>query len=103
MLEGGPRRVVILTAIRIEYQAIRAHLANLRQEEHPSGTIYERGTFKAHDQTWEVLLVEAGSGNARATAETVRAIENFRPGIALFVGVAGGLKDVKLGDVVAAT
>src|SRR5579859_4583490 len=103
MPDGGLRRVVILSAIRIEYQAVRAHLTNLRQEIHQSGTIYERGDFTANGQSWDVLIGETGVGNARAAAETVRAIEYFKPSLILFVGVAGGLKDVKLGDVVAAT
>src|SRR5258708_9961442 len=103
MPDGGLRRVVILTAIPVEYQAVRAHLTKLRQEMHPSGTVYERGDFITNDQSWDVLIVETGAGNTKATAETVRAIEYFKPSLVLFVGVAGGLKDVKLGDVVAAT
>lgn len=97
------RRAVILTALPVEYKAVRAHLSGLKEEIHPRGTVYERGRFDALGHVWEVGIVEIGSGNPEAALEAGRAIEYFDPSIALFVGVAGGIKDVKLGDVVAAT
>jgi nucleoside phosphorylase len=48
-------------------------------------------------------MVEAGPGNAGAAAIAVRALEHYKPHVALFVGVAGGIKDVAIGDVVVAT
>ncbi|MBA2288361.1 MAG: 5'-methylthioadenosine/S-adenosylhomocysteine nucleosidase [Ktedonobacteraceae bacterium] len=95
--------VVILTAIPVEYQAVRAHLTDLRSEISTVGTLYERGRFKSHRYIWDVLIVETGAGIVRAATETARAIERFNPAIMLFIGVAGGLRDVKLGDVVVAT
>jgi nucleoside phosphorylase len=101
--EAYSRCAVVLTAIPVEYQAVRAHLTNLRQEKHEKGNIYERGTFVAGKPPWEVGIVEVGVGNAPAAVQTERAINHFKPILILFVGVAGGLKDVKLGDVVVAT
>jgi isocitrate dehydrogenase len=50
-----------------------------------------------------VWVVQAGLGTQGVAVEAERAITHIRPSVALFVGVAGGLKDVALGDVVAAT
>jgi|GEM_PF-6490682 len=102
--QTNERRAVILTAIRPEFQAVRSHLTDVTMRQHPQGTVYEQGTFTPPTgQPWMVLLVEAAMGNANAALEAERAISFFKPWVALFVGVAGGIKDVKLGDVVAAT
>lgn len=94
--------VVILTALQVEYLAVRAHLSEWKEEVYRD-TIYERGSFIANGQLWDVVIVEIGMGNDGAAAEAVRAIDRFNPDVMLFVGVAGGIKDVALGDVVAAT
>ncbi|CAN1212791.1 TIR domain-containing protein [Tumidithrix helvetica PCC 7403] len=96
-------RAVILTALPVEYLAVRSHLIDLQEEMHPQGTIYERGKFASNGQVWEVGIVETGAGNAGAAVEAERAIVYFKPDILFFVGVAGGIKDVAIGDVVAAT
>jgi 5'-methylthioadenosine/S-adenosylhomocysteine nucleosidase len=91
-------KVVIITALPLEFQAVKGFLKNCQEIEHPHGNVYETGKY----QNWEVELVEIGQGNAKAAAETERAIEFFKPEYVFFVGVAGGIKDVNLGDVVIA-
>ncbi len=104
MPRNEPRRghAVILTALPVEYEAVRAHLSNLHEETH-KGTVYERGNFIGGDWSWEIGIAQIGAGNTAAAFEAERAIAYFNPDIILFVGVAGGLEDVALGDVVAAT
>jgi len=96
---------VILTALSVEFSAVRSHLSDLEEEVHPQGTIYERGKFSDPNAVWDVGIVEIGARNPRAAMETERAIAHFNPDVILFVGVAGGIKDkgVALGDVVAST
>lgn len=110
-IEGGTATdwAVVLTALGVEHKAVEAHLkpigqsTRLSEEIHPHGTIYMQGQFKAHNCTWNVAIAQIDMGNASAAMEAVRAIERFKPRVILFVGVAGGIKDVRIGDVVAAS
>jgi nucleoside phosphorylase len=94
---------VIATALPVEYLAVRAHLSDIQEEVSPQGTIYERGRFAANGQTWEIGIFEAGLGNMQAAVAVTQAITYFNPQVVLSVGIAAGIKNVSLGDVVAAT
>lgn len=94
--------VVILTAIKEEYEAVRNHL-DFPKEEKRDGTFYEKGIFSHEGQEIaEVFIRECGDRNVRASQETERAIQYFKPDCMFFVGIAGSLKpqDFEPGDVI---
>lgn len=93
------RPAVILTAIPVETRCVLSHLGDIGQET-VRGTVFMVGTFAGH---WRVAVAELGAGNMAAAALAERALAHFEPEVALFVGVAGGIKDIGIGDVVAAT
>lgn len=96
-------RAVVLTALRDEYLAVQSHLEDLSPQVHPRGTEYEIGYFRGGDAgLWQVVIAEIGMGNNYAGIETERAISYWEPTLVAFVGIAGGLKDLELGDVVIA-
>ncbi|MBE9065285.1 5'-methylthioadenosine/S-adenosylhomocysteine nucleosidase [Leptolyngbya cf. ectocarpi LEGE 11479] len=96
-------RAVILTAISTEFKAVRTFLSDSQQVKHPEGNVYQKGIFKANNRTWTVGIAQIGKGDAVASLQTERAISYFDPHVIFFVGVAGGLKDVDIGDVVVST
>ncbi|MDD5362084.1 MAG: 5'-methylthioadenosine/S-adenosylhomocysteine nucleosidase [Ignavibacteria bacterium] len=93
---------VILTALPLEYNAVKKHLLNLNELIHPKGNVYEKGQFNGEYNSWDIGIAEVGAGNNTCAMQTERAISYFNPEVILFVGIAGGLKDVNLGDVVVA-
>lgn len=97
-MASNKKKVLILTAIEVEYKTVKSFLNDYKPEKHPAtGTMYGRATY---GDSWDVLLVETEAGNNNAAIEAERAITHFNPEYVLFVGIAGGLKDVKIGDVV---
>ncbi|MDH6225668.1 5'-methylthioadenosine/S-adenosylhomocysteine nucleosidase [Streptomyces sp. MJP52] len=94
--------VVILTALNLEYEAVRRRLTGLKTHLHRRGTRFEVGTVRGTSCRIALGLTNKGNHSAAVIAE--RAIQEFSPVAVLFVGVAGALWDTaRLGDVVMAT
>ncbi|WP_406113841.1 purine phosphorylase [Streptomyces sp. NBC_01014] len=99
-MSKGP--VVILTALNLEYQAVRQKLASPQMHRHERGTRFEVGTVQGASCRVALGLTSKGNHSAAVIAE--RAIQEFSPVAVLFVGVAGALWDAtRLGDVVMAS
>ena len=103
-------KAVILTALPVEHKAVEAHLqpfgsaSRLIEDIHPeTKTIYTKGQFKTDTCIWNVAVAQIDMGNENAALETSKAISYLQPDVILFVGIAGGIKDVDIGDVVAAS
>jgi adenosylhomocysteine nucleosidase len=95
------RVVVVLTALDLEYKAVRKHLKDIEQHRHGTGTRFEIGTVDGTGCRIAVGLVGVGNSSSAVLAE--RAIREFTPTAVLFVGVAGALWDsTPLGEVVVA-
>ncbi len=95
---GQKTIAVILTALEVETRAVLRQLGRFTNET-VSGTGFFKGQFEGRD----VAVAEVGPGNVSAAAIAARALGHYRPDVAMFVGVAGGVKDVAIGDVVVGT
>jgi adenosylhomocysteine nucleosidase len=95
-------RIVILTALDVEHEEVRARLGGVRTRVHPAGTRFCVGRAGAGGPL--VALTLTGKGNLPAGTLTERAITYFSPVAVIFVGIAGARRsDIRLGDVVVAT
>jgi adenosylhomocysteine nucleosidase len=97
-----PNTIVVLTALDLEYEAVRKHLVDTKVRRHDTGTRFEIGTIG--DTKCRIALGLTGVGNHTAAVMAERAVQEFAPAAVLFVGVAGALWDsMSLGDVVVAS
>lgn len=96
--EAPPPTVVIVTALAVETRAVLRQLGDY-EEEVVQGSVFFVGEF----EDWKVAVVEVGPGSVAVAAIAGRGIGHFKADLAIFVGIAGGVKDVALGDVVVAS
>ncbi|MER7854204.1 5'-methylthioadenosine/S-adenosylhomocysteine nucleosidase [Streptomyces bacillaris] len=100
-LNEASDKIVVLTALPLEYQAVRSLLEGPRRVDH-AGTIFEHGRLAGTSYT--IYLTATGPGNDSAAAITERAVSFVQPRAVFFMGIAGALKsDISPGDVVVAT
>ncbi len=95
----SPNRVLILASGSVEFLALQSYLVDSQETLDGAGTIYEVGFFGP----WQVALTEIDLGGPSVAAEVVSAVEFFSPELVVTIGIASGLRDVRIGDVVAAT
>lgn len=92
--------IIIFTAISEEFKAVTKYLNNSQSIFlKGAGTFYQIGEYNG----FKVAVTQTEAGNVKAASEVERGINNFNPQFIFFVGVAGGLKDVEIGDVVVGT
>jgi internalin A len=95
-------KIVILTALKEEYLAVRDYLTDIVEVDQDD-TAYESGIFKfGGRKIADVTIRECGAKNSIASQEVERAVQYFKPTCILFVGIAGSRKpvDFSIGDVV---
>lgn len=94
--------VVVLTALPVEYNSVRAHIEEPEELVHDDGTRVERGRLAGTD--WMLAVAELGEGAVNSAALTTLIVSWLRPDAVFCVGVAIGLQDdVDIGDVVVGT
>lgn len=106
----GLRRALIITALPIEMQAVRAHLRHVGSCLGPDGRVYECGQFTGHAdgqtagkaEEWLVVVAESSVGTHAAQSVVNYAHQMFRPfEVMIFVGVAKSQKkEIPIGSVV---
>jgi nucleoside phosphorylase len=93
--------IVIETALVLEQEAVVRKLESVEDYTHPNTkTIYKIGYFNSKGNRLKVIAGRTNQTNINAGIETERIIQHFSPTYLFFVGVAGGLKDVGIGDIV---
>ena len=95
-------KVLVLTPLPLEYDAVVRHLT-ARKSVIRDAAAYEMGTFSGKHHAYEVIVREPGMKNVDMALATEKAIRQFQPQVVLLIGIAGGVKDVKIGDVVIAS
>ena len=94
--------VLIVTAIQIERHAVREHLHSLGVMK-IDPAVLDVGQFVERDLRLRVAILEVGPGNIDASVLTTITTLELQPAITMMVGVAGAVKDLALGDVVASS
>lgn len=89
--------VAILTPILVEHDAVLAHLPTVA-EEMVGGCRYLVGAFEGKYHPFHIITHQSGSKNENTALATERVIRQFNPMVVILAGVAGGVKDVEVGD-----
>ncbi len=92
-------QIAILTPLEVEYRAVKRWLDSPREDVrgHLRCTL---GRFRAERGAFEIILYQTGSRNSEVALAAERLIALYYPAVVILTGIAGGVKDAAIGDVV---
>ena len=95
-------RILLLTAIEEEYLQAKSYLKNIREIKEEN-TPFDEGEYQIDDKKITIVLSRTGKGTQKAGIILTKALRiKPKPDYVFFVGIAGGIKDLKIGDVIVA-
>jgi nucleoside phosphorylase len=96
--------ILICTPLALEYDAVLRHLSNIEEDHSFANLRCKRGTFENKDrQQIQIAVVETEPSIAKVSTATSKALAKFSPSVAILTGIAGGVKDCRINDIVVAT
>lgn len=93
--------VLLLCAVPLEWECLKDLIGDAVPDPLLSDPAI-RGRIRLDGRSLSAALVEVGMGLTASAMATLKAAERYRPVLIVFVGIAGGIKDVGIGDVVIA-
>jgi nucleoside phosphorylase len=93
--------VLLLCAVPVEWECLKKVISDAVADPILSDPAI-RGRIEFDGLSVSAALVEVGMGLTNSALSTLKALDTYRPALVLFVGIAGGIKDVEIGDVVIA-
>jgi nucleoside phosphorylase len=94
--------IALLSPIPVEHNAILGHLPAV-SERIMDGSRYLLGEFAGRFHQFNLITHLSGSKNEHTALAAERIVRLFNPMVVILAGVAGGVKDVKVGDLVIGT
>lgn len=96
--------ITILCPLNIEYNAVREHLTDISyNNENQFGLSYEEGKVMINEKKWTVALFETGGNIGNLQTRTTQILHSLKPNYVFLVGIAAGIKDVSIGDIIVGT
>lgn len=96
--------IVIQTALVLEQDAVISKLIKLSDYTIPeSKSVYKIGNYISNGNKLKIIVGRTNQTNVNAGIETTRIINHFKPSYIFFLGVAGSLKEPKIGDIIIGT
>jgi nucleoside phosphorylase len=93
-------KVLIATALQLERTEVMNYLGGTEYDVDLRADV---GDWPTDKPLFQVFVLETGAGNLEAQRAMLRILSRVKPAFAFFVGVAGGIKDSAVGDVVYST